>query len=119
MVDTVRLYRQAEGVFDRATGSTAPGQQTTLYTGRGRVKPVAQATGEQVQAGEREVILREYQVALPWATVIPGGGRVLAGDRVEVQASPDVRLAGLTLWVTGSQFGATATAWRISTEDRS
>lgn len=119
MVDTVRLYRQAPDAFDRSTGSAVPGQQTTLYTGKARVKPVAQSTGEDVQAGEREVILREYEVALPWSTVLQGGGRVLAGDRIEVQASPDVRLSGLTLWVTGTQFSATATAWRISAEDRS
>lgn len=119
MVDSVRLYRQAPDAFDRSTGSAVPGQQTTLYAGKARVKPVAQSTGEDVQAGEREVILREYEVALPWSTVLPGGGRVLAGDRIEVQASPDVRLSGLTLWVTGTQFSATATAWRISAEDRS
>lgn len=119
MVDSVRLYRQAPDGFDRSTGQPVAGAQTTLYAGGARVKPVSQSTGDEVEAGEREVVLREYEVALPWSTVIPGGARVVPGDRVEVTVSSDPRMAGLVLWVTGVQFSATATAWRITTEDRS
>ncbi|MET7648369.1 DUF6093 family protein [Streptomyces sp. NPDC005426] len=119
MTEQVRLYRQGEDVFDRATGQTVPGPQTDLCEpGPARVKPVAQATGTEEQAGEREVSLRDYEIALPWATPLPPGTRVVPGDRVEVLASDDARMVGLVLYVTGAQYGGTATAWRITAEDR-
>ncbi|WP_369167777.1 DUF6093 family protein [Streptomyces sp. R28] len=119
MRDTVRLYSQGADSFDRTTGNTVPGVQTTLYAGKARVKAIAQSTGEEAEAGERELVLREYEVQLPWATSLPGGTRVLPGMRVEVTASPDARMVGLVLWVTGAAFSDQATAWRIRTEDRS
>lgn len=119
MRDTVRLYDQATDGFNRSTGQTTPGAQTTLYTGAARVKAIAQSTGQETEAGEREVVLREYEVHLPWGTVLPDGVRALAGMRVEVTASPDARMAGLVLWVTGAAFSDQSTAWRIRTEDRS
>jgi hypothetical protein len=118
MRDTVRLYRQDPDTFDRATGNTVPGQQHDLYEGKAQVKPIAQASGEDVQAGEREVRLLEYEVSLPWGTSLPAGVRILPGMRIEVLGSPDARMAGLVLWVTGTQYGDQATAWRITTEDR-
>ncbi|MFJ4852397.1 MULTISPECIES: DUF6093 family protein [unclassified Streptomyces] len=120
MGESLRLYRQGEDVFDRDTGGTAPGPQTTLYgPGPGRVKPVAQATGTEEQAGDREVTMRDYEVALPWSTPLPPDTRVLPGDRIEVLASDDARMVGLFLYVKAAQYGGTATAWRISAEDRS
>lgn len=119
MRDTVRLYSQAADVFDRTTGTTTPGAQTPLYDGIGRVKPVAQASGEDVQASDREVRLLEYVVELPWDAPLPADVRVLPGMRIKVLQSQDTRMVDLVLWVTGAQFGAQATAWRISTEDRS
>ncbi|MFJ2007406.1 DUF6093 family protein [Streptomyces chartreusis] len=118
MRDTVRLYSQAADGFDRTNGTTIPGAQTTLYTGKARVKAIAASTGEEAQAGERELVLREYEVSMPWATALPDGVRVLPGMRVEVTASEDARMAGLTLWVTGASFSDQSTAWRIRTEDR-
>lgn len=119
MRDTVRLYSQGPDVFDRSTGQTVPGPKSTVYEGKARVTSVAQASGEDTQAGDREVRLLEYLVSVPWGTSLPSGTRVLPGMRVEVVDSPDARMAGLILWVTGAQFGDQATAWRISTEDRS
>jgi hypothetical protein len=121
MVDSVRVYRPGEPVFDRATGSTVPGQETAIYgPAKGRVKPSALSTAEQAQAGEREIALARYEVALPWGVVLPDGvDRMLPGDLVEVTASPDTRLASLVLWVASVQFSATATAWRLIAEDRS
>ena len=73
-----------------------------------------------MQAGEREVALRQYKVTLPFSTALPATGeRPRPGDVVDVTASPDPRLAGLRLWVTGVQYSGTATAWRIIAEDRS
>ena len=119
MLDSVRVYTQGPDGFDRSSGATTPGAQTTLYAGRARVKPVAQSSGEDTQAGDREVVLREYEVALPWSTTLPGGARLSAGARVEVTASADPRMTGLVLWVTGVRFSAQSTAWRVSVEDRS
>lgn len=119
MRDTVRLYSQADDSFDRGTGTTTPGAKTTLYEGKARVKPIAQAAGEDVQASDREVRLLEYQVSLPASTTLPDGVRVLPGMQLEVLASPDARMVGLVLWVTGAHFGDQATAWRLTTEDRS
>lgn len=119
MRDTVRLYSQAQDGFNRSTGATTPGAQTTLYSGKARVKAIAQSTGRETEAGEREVVLREYEVHLPWSTVLSGGSRVLPGMRVEVTASPDARMTGLVLWVTGAAFSDQSTVWRIRTEDRS
>ena len=119
MRDTVRLYSQAPDTFNRTTGTTTPGAKTTLYEGVARVRPIAQASGEDVQAADREVRLLEYQVSRPWDTVVPGGVRVLPGMQVEVLTSPDARMVGVVLWVTGAQFSDQATAWRLTTEDRS
>ncbi len=119
MRDTVRLYTEAPGTFNRGTGTTGPGTQTTLYTGKARVKALAAATGQEKEAGEREVVLREYEVSLPWATALQPGVRVLPGARIEVTASPDARMAGLVLWVLSASFSDQSTAWRIRTEDRS
>ena len=119
MRDTVRVYTQAYDVFDRASGNTVPGAQSTLYTGKARVKAIAAATGEDAEAGQREVLLREYEVALPWSTPLPPGTRVLPGTRIEVTASQDSRMIGLVLWALSATFSDQVTAWRIRTEDRS
>ena len=119
MLDTVRLYSQDKSVFDRDTGTTVPGEKHTLYEGKARVRPIAQASGEDVQAAEREVRLLEYQVSLPVNVGLDTGSRVVPGMQVEVLASADIRMVGLVLWVTGAQYGAQSTAWRLSTEDRS
>jgi hypothetical protein len=119
MRDTITVYRPAPDVFDRATGNTIPGTAVTFYTGKARVKPDQLADSE-VQAGEQEVTLRQYKVTLPFSTALPASGeRPRPGDVVDVTASPDPRLGGLRLWVTGVQYSGTATAWRIIAEDRS
>ncbi|MGW5582875.1 DUF6093 family protein [Streptomyces sp. NPDC003857] len=119
MRETVRLYTQGPDVFDRTTGNTVPGPQTDLYTGKARVKAIAASTAQEAEAGEREVVLRQYEVHLPWSTTLPPGVRVLAGTRVEVTSSPDTRMTGLILWVIAEAFSDQSTAWRIRTEDRS
>lgn len=114
----VTIRPPADGAFDWDTGqdTTAPG--AAIYSGQARVKPVARARGEEVDAGEANVTLREYTVSIPWS-MDPPADRVVPGYVVDVLASPDLRMAGLRLWVTGVEYSATATAWRISAEDRS
>lgn len=120
MLDTITLYRPGPDVFDRETGQTVQGPpEVVFYAGPARVKP-GQVSDTEVQAGEQEVVLRQYRVTIPFSTLPPDGGeRLQPGDLVDVSASPDPRLAGLRLWVTGVQYNATATAWRIIAEDRS
>lgn len=119
MQDTVRIWRPALPVFDWATGTETPGTPVELYTGRARVKPFGRGVGTGIQAGEREVILRDYVVAVPFASIPAGSERIRPGDQVQVTVSPDPRLVGRTLWVTDAQLNAQATAWRINAEDRS
>lgn len=120
MRDTITLYRPGPDIFDRTTGQTVPGQPVvTFYTGKARVK-VEQLADSEVQAGEQELALRQYKVSVPFSTALPASGeRPVPGDVVHVTASPDARLAGVRLWVTGVQYSGTATAWRIIAEDRS
>lgn len=118
MVDTVRLRRPGAPVYDAATGETPQPDPRTLYAGPGRVKPqIAHTLG--AETGERQVILRRYEVALPYSAAPLAADRVLPGDQVEVTASPDPRLTGLVLWVTSVGESSTATAWRLVAEDRS
>lgn len=115
--ETVTLYHSGPSGFDWDTGTDSPASPTVLYSGPARVKPAAQSRGEEVDAGEANLTLREYTIYLPWNTA---ASRLPAvGDQAEVTASPDARMVGLRLWVTGIQFSSTATTWRITGEDRS
>lgn len=118
MLDTVRLVRPGADVYDPVTGVTGQPDARALYEGPGRVKP-ALAEDHGADAGERRAVLRRYEIALPFSAAPLATDRVVPGDQVEVLTSPDARLAGLTLWVTSVGYSATATAWRISGEDRS
>lgn len=115
--ETVQLYRPGDDGFDWGTGTDAPAAATVLYSGPARVKPTTQSRGEEVNAGEVNTTLREYTVSLPWDAAV--GQRPAVGDVMDVTDSPDARMVGLRLWVSGVQFSSTATAWRISGEDRS
>ncbi|MET9467788.1 DUF6093 family protein [Streptomyces sp. NPDC006544] len=115
--ETITLYRPGDDGFDWGSGTDTPGPATAIYSGPARVKPAAQSRGEEVDAGEQNVTLREYTVSVPWDTVVSTQPAV--GDLMDVTASPDARMVGLRLWVTGVQYSSTATAWRITGEDRS
>lgn len=115
--ETIALYRPGDDGFDWGTGTDSPAAAMVIYSGPARVKPAAQSRGEEVDAGEVNVTLREYTVSVPWATEVDNLPAV--GDLIDVTASPDARMVGLRLWVTGIQYSSTATAWRITGEDRS
>lgn len=117
MLDTVRLVRPGQPVYDPATGATTTPGPRVLYAGKARTKPVLHS--RDAVAGERLVVKHRYEVALPWSALPPDTDRVLPGDQVVVDASPDPRLTGMVLWVESVAESATATAWRISAEDRS
>ncbi|MGW4803001.1 DUF6093 family protein [Kitasatospora sp. NPDC004272] len=115
MIDTVRLLLPGQPVYNSATGQTSH-PLTELYSGPARVKPT-QSVSEDANLGQRLVVQRRYEVALPWSAVATA--RVVPGVQVVVDASPDLRLTGRTLWVTSVAESATATAWRLAAEDRS
>ncbi|MFH8752940.1 DUF6093 family protein [Streptomyces rimosus] len=115
--ETVALYRPGAGDFDWSTGVTTPAPSAALYSGPARVKPLT-AEGREVNAGEQPLTLSRFTVSLPWTAPVPSV-RPRPGDVVDVLASPDARMVGLRLWVTGAEYSSTATAWRISAEDRS
>ena len=116
MLDTVRLLLPGQPAYDPATGQTGHPPGTVLYDGPARVKPSI-AVSEDAQVGQRLVVQRRFEVALPWSAA--AAARVVPGVQVVVDASPDPRLVGRTLRVTSVAESATATAWRIAAEDRS
>lgn len=116
--DRIRIHRPGPAMFDQATGGDTPGVDLVLYEGQGRAKPVRVTTSTQVQSGEHEIRLREYEVAIPWASTVPPGEVIRPGDEILMLAAADPRLSGVTLYVTGGQFSSLATAWRIYAEDR-
>ena len=115
--ETITLYRPGDDGFAWGTGTDTPTAPTVIYSGPARVKPSAQSRGEEVNAGEVNTTLREHTVSVPWDTTVSELPAV--GDLIDVSASPDARMVGMRLWVTGLQYSSTATAWRITAEDRS
>lgn len=116
--DMIRIHRPGPATFDQATGGETPGADLVLYEGTARVKPTGLVKGTEVQSGEHEIRLRDYEVALPWASTVPPGEVIRPGDELLVLAAADPRMAGAVLHVTGRQFSSLATAWRIYAEDR-
>jgi hypothetical protein len=115
--ERIRLWLPGPGVFNRDTGTTTPEVAADYYTGLARVKASSASTGQEVEAGEKTVTLRDFVVSLPWDADV--SGRPVVGALVDVLASPEARMVGLRLWVTDVEFGSTATAWRLRAEDRS
>ena len=117
-LDRIHLWLPGPDVFDRTTGTTTPGAPAAdYYTGGARVKPVAAASGEEVEAGEQQVTLHDFEVSVPWSTAVTAPP--VPGAVIDVLDSPDARMIGLRLWVTTVEFSSTATAWRIRAEVRS
>lgn len=114
--ETIALYRPGTDGFDWDTGVDTPASATSIYSGPARVRPVTQSRGEEVNAGETNRTLREYVISVPWPTA--PAQKPAVGDVVDVITSPDARMAGLRLWVTGVEYSSTATVWRIRSEDR-
>lgn len=115
MLDTIRVERPGVPVLDRVTGQLVAPTALLLYDGIGRMKPQP-SVGREVEAGEREIALREYVCSLPWdaAPVLS----IERGDQAVVVDSLDARMVGLRVTVMSVQYSSTATAWRLGVEDR-
>lgn len=125
MTDRVVITRVTGQVYNPATLQYDP-TVVTLYDGAqpgqggpADVKPLNVGDRE-VQAGEREVALRTFDVRLPFGTMPAGvAGDFARGDLVTVAGSDDPALVGRALTVTGIGRGGRRTARHIDAEDRS
>lgn len=67
------------------------------------------------EAGERLTVVARYELALPFGALAVDDLQV--GDAVTITASGDARLVGHPFSVLTTDFGSTATAWRITVQD--
>lgn len=112
MRETCRVERGTRGALDPATGRYTP-TSTVVYNGRCDVKPLA-AGADSAVVGERDVVLRRYDAALPFDTL----GTIAVDDVLTVTASADPRLVGRPLTVVAVGLGGRRTAWHLVVEDR-
>jgi hypothetical protein len=117
MLDTITVSRVTGRAYNETTLEYEP-TTITLYAGPADVKPLDVGDRE-VQAGEREVALRTFDVRLPFGTAAAGAEDFARGDLVTVDSSDDESLAGRVLTVTGIQHGSRRTVRHIDAEDRS
>lgn len=114
MRDAVTIGRPSgPPVFDDTTGEYTPAATTPVYSGRADVKPRATA-GSEIEAGERQLVLRDYDVALPWTAAVT----VEVDDLLTVTGSDDPTFVGRVLTVTAVEHGGRRTAHHLSAEDR-
>lgn len=112
MLDTCTVTRAGgEPMWDPDTGSYTPPMGGSVYTGPCRIKP--REVAQDVQAGEQEVGVRRYDVALPHDTATV----VQVGDVLTVTASSDGWLVGRVLAVTGVEIATARTARWLTVED--
>ena len=91
---TCTVTRAAAGrTFDPSTNTYTAAAAATVYSGPCMVRRTDRS-GNDTEAGEREVRLQDLEVKLPADTA------VAEGDVVTVTASPDPALVGKTLRVT-------------------
>jgi hypothetical protein len=112
MRDTVTVTRVTGRVWNDASGDYDP-TVATVYTGPADVRPLVMAAQE-VQAGERELALRTFDVVLPWTDTVT----FERGDLVEVDVSDDESLAGRVLTVRAVGHGGRRTGHHLDAEDR-
>lgn len=114
MIDACTISRPGAPTLDRATSVLTPGAETTLYSGKCRIK--AQRTPAPTEAGEKRAVIARYELDLPFGA-IPAEPIQLA-DVVTLTGSADPRLAGQVMTVMAIDYGSTATAWRLTLEDQ-
>jgi hypothetical protein len=113
MRDTVSISRVTGQAWDDNTGTYTPAS-TVLYAGQADVRPLNQSAQE-VQVAERELVLRTYDVVLPWSVT----ATFERGDLVEVTACDDETLTGRVLTVRAVGHGGRRTGHHLDAEDKS
>lgn len=112
MRDACEITRPGGRTFDPNTGQYTDDPPTVVYTGVCRFKP--EFSGFESAAGEQEIQLRRYTVAIPWETP----SEVLVGDTVRATTSDDPWLTtDRTLQVVSIGYGTDRAARRLIAED--
>lgn len=101
---TCTVTRAAAGrTFNPTTNAYTSSAPATIYAGDCMVRRTDRS-GNDTEAGEREVRIQDLEVKLPADTA------VAEGDDITITASPDPALVGKTLKVTG----VLSDDWQIS-----
>lgn len=114
MRDTVTVTRVAGRVWNDSTG-VYDETVTTVYSGPADVRNLAALTSQEVQVAERELVLRSFDVVLPWSV----DAEFARGDLVTVDASADATFTGRVLTVRAVGHGGRLTGHHLDVEDRS
>lgn len=113
MLDTCTVTRPSgPPVFDPVTGGYTIPDPTPVYDGPCRLKPWG--AGQDAQAGEQQVVLRRYHVALPADTP----DVVAVGDVFTLTSSADGWAVGHSLVVVAVEFATARTARWLTVEDQ-
>lgn len=111
MVDICRIYTEGDPVLNPTTGQNVR-PQTTLYTGKCRIRPNQNGTSSDVDAGQTRVDVAPFVVSVPLSVVT-----VTPGALVEPLSSRDPSLLAKRLSVVSVIRGTHITARRLSCEE--
>lgn len=113
MPDTVSITRPAArtgGSLNPSTGLFTPAAATTVYTGKGRVRPITVYPTE-VVFGDEHVAKQRYVGTFPW-----DAGTLQIDDRVAVTVSSDSTISGRTFRVMAVAGGSFLIDRRVQME---
>jgi Family of unknown function (DUF6093) len=111
MRDKVAITRVTGRTFNSATNTYLP-TVVQVYSGVADVKP-RDIGSVDVQAGDFEVVLRQFDIAFPWESA-----EARPDDVVTVTASDDATLVGRDLVVMSAARGGRRTARHLIAEER-
>lgn len=110
MTDTCRIYRPQEALLNPNTGELVD-NETEIYNGKCRVKPVpSMRTGGEL-VGEAVVARQAPIISIPFSVTT-----VDTGDRIQVTASADGSVLAKTYLIQAVIVGTHATARRLICE---
>lgn len=114
MLDQCEITRPGgEPVFDPSTGEYTEPPDITIYSGKCRIKP--QYAASETQAGEKEVVLRRYELQLPFTASEP----VDIDDMARITVSDDTWLVDRPMPVTAVEVATARTARHLTIRDQS
>ena len=109
MVDTCRVTADGTAVWDDETGTYTPGEGSTVYEGKCRLRKPSAAPRD-ADAGETAWTVDDYVLSLP----VIGSEGVADGQEVEILSSAfDPAAVGLRLTVLGGHWQTQSTARRV------
>lgn len=112
--DRADVRRKTGETFDAGTGSYTATHTTVASSAACRIKPLSPLAGSEVQAGEREVVLRKYELTLAHETA----SEIDIDDEVIPISSDDTWVVGRPLAVITVEYGSDRAARRLIVEDR-